>query len=96
MQGEFPPLRELLADERERTNFVAFASESYAQGDVLFLCAVHDFGTTSSNPGDLAQAIYDGAGFGFFFCRSSRHSSRVPCRGSAAQCGRGKRDAQGR
>ncbi len=60
MQAEFPPLRQLLADERERSNFVAFASESYAQGDVLFLCAIHDFGAATHNATEMARAIFDG------------------------------------
>ncbi len=60
MQAEFPPLRQLLADERERSNFVAFASESYAQGDVLFLCAIHDFGAATHNAAEMARAIFDG------------------------------------
>jgi hypothetical protein len=57
---EFPSLRQLIADDRERTNFVAFASESYAQGEVLFLCAIHDLDTSSGRAAEMAHAIFDG------------------------------------
>jgi hypothetical protein len=94
--GEFPPLRELLADERERTNLVAFASETYAQGDVLFLCAVHDFRAASSPAvaADLAQGIFRGPWHpdALFLCRGSRGPRRVPGRRGAARRGRGERD----
>lgn len=45
----YPSLLELLTNERERSNFVAFATSTYAQEEVLFLAAVLEFNSAADH-----------------------------------------------